>query len=367
MPMRAAADAVNRQISAILSAWGMPQDLVETTAKVMVETDLMGVDSHGISMLMQYDRKFREGRLKLDARPQIENETVVAARIDAGANLGHPVSVFATNLAVDKAKQCGVGVASVRNSHHFGAAGYYARLAAERGAIGFVTSSARGITVVPTRAAKPVLGTNPIAFAAPAARNRPFVLDMATSTVAVGKVKVYSFNDKPLPAGWVSDGDGRPVTDAATAFKILMESPLGGLTPVGGTPELSSHKGYGLGVLAHLLGGALSGSAFAPRDKPNEGPTDPENIGHFFMAIDPAAFRPAGDFEADVDDVIDILHGTEAADPDQPVLVAGEPEDAERARRLKDGIPIPDALASQLREVCERAGVDYVLEPVSVA
>ncbi len=364
MAMRASAESVRAQISSILNAWGMPQDLIATTAEVMVETDLMGFDSHGISMLMQYDRKFREGRLKLTNHPRIEHQTVVAARVDAGANLGHAVSVFAMNLAADKAKEVGVGVVSVHNSHHFGAAGYYARIAAERGLIGFVASSARGITVVPTRAAKPVLGTNPLAFSAPTAKNRPFVLDMATSTVAVGKVKVYSFNDKPLPVGWVVDGDGKPVTDAAEGFRILMESPLGGLTPIGGTPELSSHKGYGLGMIAHILGACLSGSAFAPRDTSKEGPTDPENIGHFFMAIDPATFLPAGAFQADLDEVIDYLRATPPTDPAKPVLVAGDPEDAERGSRLSTGIPIPDALAEQLKAVCDRAGVGYVLKPV---
>lgn len=372
MPIHAAAADVRRQISIVLSAWGMPDDLVATTAEAMVETDLMGVDSHGISMLMAYDAKYREGRLKLTARPEIENHTTVIARVNAGANLGHPVSVYGINLAVEMAKTAGVGVVSVHNSHHFGAAGYYARLAAEQGLIGIVMSSARGITVVPTRAADPVLGTNPMAFAIPAGHNRPFVLDMATSTVAVGKVKVYSFNEKPLPAGWVADGKGHPVTDATRAFAILMSGRSGkdvvddggGLTPIGGTPELSSHKGYGLGVLAHLLGGALSGSNFSPRDIPNEGPTDPENIGHFFMALDPAAFRSPADFASDVDDVIDILHKTQPADPEKPVLVAGEPEDAIRAQRLVDGIPIPDALASQLKDVCRRANIEYVLKPI---
>lgn len=372
MPFRASADDVRRQLSVLLTAWGMPADLVETTATVMVETDLMGVDSHGISMIMGYEQKHREGRIDFTAHPEIESETPVAARVNAHANLGHPVSVFGMELAIKKAKQIGVGVVSVHNSHHFGAAGYYARIAAEQGVIGLVASSARGITVVPTRASQPVLGTNPLAFAAPAGHNRPFVLDMATSTVAVGKVKVYSFNDKPLPVGWVADGKGAPVTDAARAFDILMSGrggsddvdDGGGLTPIGGTPELSSHKGYGLGVLAHILGGALSGSNFSPRDVPNEKGDEPENIGHFFLAIDPVAFRPAGAFEKDVDDVIDILHGTPPADPDKPVLVAGDPEDAIHAERLANGIPIPDALADHIQNVCLRTNAEYVLKPM---
>ena len=120
-----------------------------------------------------------------------------------------------------------------------------------------MASGARGITVVPTGAANPILGTNPLAFAAPATRNRPFVLDMATSTVAVGKVKVFGFQNRPIPIGWVADGEGNPMTDANAAYELLRGSEKGGLTPVGGTRELSSHKGYGLGMMAHILGGIL--------------------------------------------------------------------------------------------------------------
>ncbi|MGI9422579.1 MAG: Ldh family oxidoreductase, partial [Hyphomicrobiaceae bacterium] len=307
--------------------------------------------------------KVQEGRLDLTAEPKIESETAATATIDAGANLGHPVSVTAMNLAVDKAEAAGVGIVTVRNSHHFGAAGYYARIAAGRGAFGMVASTARGVTVVPTGGTVPVLGTNPLAFAAPAESNPSWVLDMATSTVAVGKVRVYGYQDKPLPEGWVSDGKGKPVRDGTAAYEMLVGSDTGGLTPIGGTRELSSHKGYGLGVLAQVLGGALGGGAFAPVDKPRATEGVPENIGHFFMAISPQLFRPAGAFERHIDMVIDTLHATPPADPAQPVLVAGDPEAAKRAERLKNGIPVPQMLADQLRAMCERSGVAFVLEP----
>ena len=263
MTLHAAADKVRRQIASILTAWGMPEDLVATTAEVMVETDLIGVDSHGISMLMGYEDKVREKRLKIAARPKIIRQTAVLALIDAGGGLGHPAAVMGMKLAADKAAKDGIGVVSVTNSHHFGAAGHYARIAAERGLIGIVASSARGITVVPTGGTQPVLGTNPLAFAAPARRNPPFVLDMATSTVAVGKVRVYGYRDKPLPEGWVVDSEGRSVKDANYAYETVLKTGAGGLTPIGGTPELSSHKGYGLGLMVHILGGVLAGAVGA--------------------------------------------------------------------------------------------------------
>src|SRR6266540_5845225 len=226
------------------------------------------------------------------------------------------------NLAVDKCRASGVAVVSVFNSHHFGAAGCYSKIAADRGVIGMVTSGTRGVTMVPTFGAEPVMGTNPIAFAAPASRNRPFQLDMATTTVAAGKVKVYKLNHRPLPSGWVVDGAGAPVTDETEAFRYVFERPEGGITPLGGAREVGGHKGYGLAVMVHILGGILAGASFSPIRRLTQGPSDPHNIGHFFLAIDPRAFRPDGKFEEDLDQVIDVLHATRPADPRQRVMVA---------------------------------------------
>jgi LDH2 family malate/lactate/ureidoglycolate dehydrogenase len=355
------AERVRAQILAILHKWGMASDLAETTAEMMVETDLLGVDSHGISMLMTYEARYREGRLNLQARPKIIREGPVTALVDAGAGLGHPVSVFAMNLAVDKAMVSGVAVVGVRNSHHFGAAGVYARIAASRGALGLVTSATRGIAMVPTRGAVPVLGTNPLAFAAPAGRNPPFVLDMATTTVAAGKVKVHHLNDRAVPAGWVMDGAGASVTDPHEAYRYVLERPEGGLTPLGGTPEMASHKGYGLAMMVHILGGTLMGATFSPIRNRTRSETDPDGLGHFFMALNPETFRDAGEFEDDLDEAIDVLHATPPVDPARPVLVAGDPETAARERRLREGIPVPPALDQQIRAICERAEVEYLL------
>ncbi|WP_135466786.1 Ldh family oxidoreductase [Crenalkalicoccus roseus] len=358
-----AAETIRAQILAILTAWGMPGDMAETTADIMVETDLMGVDSHGLSMLMTYEEGVRAGRIRLTARPRLVREAGPTALLDAGDGLGHPVSVMGMTLAVDKALQHGVGVVGVVNSHHFGAAGAYARLAAARGVIGMVASSTRGVTMVPTRGAAPVLGTNPLAFAAPARRNPPFVLDMATTTVAAGKVKVHHLNDAPLPEGWVVDGAGRPVTDPHEANAFVFQRAEGGITPLGGTEEGGSAKGYGLAAMVHILGGTLVGASFSPIRNRTHGPDQPHNIGHFFLALDPRAFREAGAFEGDLDDVIDELHATPPANPAEPVLVAGEPEERMRERRLREGVPVPDSLDVLIRGICERSGAPYLLRP----
>jgi LDH2 family malate/lactate/ureidoglycolate dehydrogenase len=360
--MNVSADRVREQITAVLTAWGMDAAIVRTTAEVMVETDLAGVDSHGISMLMDYDQSRTKGKLNLKARPKVVRESPVTALVDADAGLGHAGTVMGMNLAIEKALAAGVGVASIFNSHHFGAAGYYAAMAPRKGLIGLVASSSRTISVVPTRGKIPVLGTNVMAFAAPARRNRPFHLDMATATVAANKVKVYDLNGKLLPAGWVLDENGKPVRDAAVAMDIVYKRDTGGLTPLGGTADMGSHKGYGLGVMAQILGGALSGASFSPIRVRTQRPQDPDNIGHFLLALDPKAFRPDGAFEHDVDAMIDVLHETPPVDPGQPVLVAGDPEAAARAQRLRDGIPIPQTLADKIRAVCERCSAPFVLD-----
>ena len=218
--MRVPAQQIRRQLVSVFRAWGMSEAHADTTADMMVETDLRGVDSHGIAMLPTYDQEFRNGRLNM--RPTFKTVRETAGD---GAHRRRRLARPPGRRVRDESGRrqvpatVGVGVVAVFNSHHFGAAGCYSRIAADRGVIGMVTSATRGVTMVPTFGAEPVMGTNPLAFAAPAKRNPPFELDMATTTVAAGKVKVYKLNHKPLPAGWVVDGDGKTVTDSAQAFQ----------------------------------------------------------------------------------------------------------------------------------------------------
>jgi LDH2 family malate/lactate/ureidoglycolate dehydrogenase len=183
---------------------------------------------------------------------------------------------------------------------------------------------------------------------------------MATTTVAAGKVRVYKLNHKPLPAGWVVDGDGKTVTDSAKGFQHVSDRD-GGITPLGGSREAGSHKGYGLAVMVHVLAGTLAGASFSPIRNQTQKTSDPHNIGHFFMAIDPRAFRAEGEFEDDLDQVIDVLHNAKRVDANQPVLVAGDPERANKKERLEQGVPIPDDLMAQLRAVAKNANVPFEL------
>ncbi|MGH6883906.1 MAG: Ldh family oxidoreductase [Hypericibacter sp.] len=354
--------AVRAQIEAVLRAWGMPEDKIAITAEVMTETDLRGVDSHGISMLLLYRQIHETGQLKLAAEPRIVRETPATALVDGGAGLGHPVSTMAMNLAIAKAKVTGIAAISVFNSHHFGAAGIYSHMAAKEKLIGMVVSTGKLVNVVPTRGAERVFGTNVMSLAAPSRDYLPVILDMSTSVVAANKVKIYALADKTLPAGWVVDAKGEPVTDSSVAYQRLFESGEGGLTPVGGAgTTLGGHKGYGLGLFAQILAGSLSGGSFSPTRNRRQKPGDPDNIGHFFMALDPQAFRPLDDFEQDVDEMIATLKSTRPIKADEPVLIPGDPEWLSRERRLVEGIPMSDALVENIREIAAAAGAPFLL------
>lgn len=346
---------LTRLARSVLSAWGMGEDAAATTAAVLVDTDLSGIDSHGVSMLPTYDALRRAGRLDPTAAPTTLRDHPVTALLDAGGGLGHPAGAQAMRMAVAKARDHGLAAVAVRRSRHFGAAGYYARLASASGLIGLVTSTARTPCVTPTRARAPRLPTNPLAFAAPSDAGE-FVLDMATSTTAVNKVKVHGYHGRALPAGWVLDAAGDSVTDAGEALSRLRTAHDAGISPLGATAELGSHKGYGLSVMVHLLATTLSGTSW----NPDGGEAD--DVGHFFLAVDPGAFGDRAEFASGAGAVLEALRGTEPIDPDRPVLVAGDPEAASRARRSAEGIPLAGALVAELREVCARAGVDFALD-----
>ena len=192
-----------KQLQLILQAWGMPEETAGSTAEIMSWADLHGIDTHGISMVPPYDERRRAGKIDMRAVPRVARETPVSALIDGGGGLGHPNARRAMELAIDKAKTTGIGVAAVRNSAHFGACGFYALMAVEAGLIGMVTTSASGIQVSPTNGAQARLGTDPIAFAAPGKPGEPFLLDMATTTVAAGKIRNKANENLPTPrAGW---------------------------------------------------------------------------------------------------------------------------------------------------------------------
>ncbi len=343
------------QIEAFLVAWGMPPATAAGTAEIMAWADLHGIDSHGISMIPTYDARRRDGKMRMEAIPRIVKETPVSALIDGDGGLGHPTSRLAMDTAIAKAKTAGVGIAAVRNSSHFGACGFYAKMAADAGLIGLVTTSASGIQVAPTGGAAARLGTDPIAFAAPGRDGQPFLLDMATTTVAAGRIRNKANEGLQCPPGWVQTKDGLPSTDPLEA-----REKGGFLTSLGGTPEGSSYKGYGLAAMVNILSSVLSGATLItdPMHTKNPGTM---GIGHFFLALDPGLFREDDDFRADVITFTDALRATPPIDPAVPVMVAGDPERARAAVRGDQGIPVAPGLLAQLRQVAQASAAPWLL------
>lgn len=351
---RIPAETIRRQLEAVFEKWGMPEDHIETTVDVMVATDLSGVDSHGLGMLPSYH--LRRGRGMINDRPDIRvvREKPAVALIDADRSLGHSPAVKAMRLAMEKARETGVAVAGVRNSNHFGAAGYYSRMAADAGLLGMAMTNAPTPAMTPTFGRDPVLGTNPLAFAAPAERNPPFGLDMATTTVAVGKLNIARRLGKPVPEGWALNEAGLPETDGAAAYAARR------LTPLGGDRERGGHKGYGLATMVEILCAVLNGAWSDAPDADGKRARTKHDVGHFFLAIDPAKVRSDGEFEADLDRMIDMLRATPPVDPSRPVMVAGDPEVASTEERTKNGVPVAETLIEETRAVAEAAGAPFL-------
>ncbi|MBG6183212.1 LDH2 family malate/lactate/ureidoglycolate dehydrogenase [Arthrobacter sp. CAN_A214] len=344
---------LHQQIVAVLSAWGMPPEAAAATATVMVETDLAGIDSHGVSMLMLYEKLLLEDRLRLDAVPRVVRDAPAFAVVDAGAGLGHPAGLFAMDLAIRKAADCGIGAVAVGNSHHLGALGHYVRSAAQRGLIALMTTTTRSPVVAAAGGTTPILGTNPIAFAAPRTSGGELVVDMSTSVVAMNKVKAYALAGRDLPVGWVTDRSGRTITDASLAHSLLTTreatvSPLGGPST-----ETGGHKGFGLSLMVHVLSAAFSGAALPLYD----GPSD--NLGHFVLVIDPNSVTDAGATAGYVDELVRLMTQDEPG-----VVLPGEPEAEAHTSRSRDGTPLPEPLLQHLRAICGRAGIDMILTPL---
>jgi LDH2 family malate/lactate/ureidoglycolate dehydrogenase len=344
------------QIEAILVSWGMSKIAADRTAEVIAWADLHGIDSHGLSTLTGYHERWKKGRLNMAAQPRIMRETPVSALIDGDAGLGHLTSRFAMEIAIAKAKAMGMAISSVRNSAHFGACGFYVKMAADAGLIGMAATSTSGKQVAPARGVEARLGTDPLAFAAPGIDGEPFLLDMATTTVSSGKIRNKFNEGQPVPLGWLVTKDGQPSTDPLEAAE------KGGfLTSLGGTPEGCNHKGYGLASMVNILSACLSGSTLMTSPMHMQQPFG-QDMGHFFMAIDPGLFRNPAEFRADVADFCKALRATRPADPAKPVMVAGDPERQIAARRMVEGIPVGIGLLTKVRAIAAEHKAPWMLD-----
>jgi len=339
----------------------VPEEDARITADVLVRANLRGIDSHGVARLARYVNGLRDGVMLARPTEIVVTETPTTVTVDAGAGLGQPVSYRAMNKAIEKAKEYGSGFATVRNSNHYGIAGYYAMMALEQDMIGLSVTNA-AVLVVPTYGRDAMYGTNPIALAVPAGQERPFVMDMATSTVPRGKLEVYHRQEKPLPMGWATDERGAATNDAGRVLDNFAKLAGGGLLPLGGAgEELSGYKGYGMGLMVEILSAVLPGAAFLTAVYPKDaaGKPLPANLGHFFGAWRLDAFRPAAGFKADMDRFIRELKNGNLADGATRIYVHGEKEFEEAERRANQGIPLGAKVEASLRQVAAELGVPY--------
>jgi LDH2 family malate/lactate/ureidoglycolate dehydrogenase len=352
-PLVVPSPALKAFIVSVLDRWGTPPGIADLTADLMVRTDLRGVDSHGVAMLPTYQRWHRRGWIVPAAEPKVARDEGTTAVVDGQQAVGHYTATLAMELALAKARAHGVGFVTCRNSNHYGAAANYSMMALPHDMIGLSLTNT-GPAVVPTYGRQAMFGTNPISLAAPASRQFPFVLDMATSTVALGKLSVALQWGKPIPPGWALDKGGQPATDPTVAYEARR------LTPLGATRDLGGHKGYGLAVMVDILSGVLAGAAFGDMRRRDPDPARAD-IGHFFGAIDVARFRDLDAFKADMDDLLQALKDSPKADGQDRIYVAGEPEWECEQRRRQEGIPLAPGLMTQLREVAAVDAVPFTL------
>ena len=338
-------------------AGAMPEDAA-IAADVLLAADMRGVSSHGIIRLFPYYyHRLRSGLVNPVPSMRVIGETAATLALDADNGLGHPSAYRAMQRCIEKARVSGAAVATVRNSNHYGIAGYYAMMALPHDMIGLSFTNAASL-VAPTHGRTAVLGTNPIAVAAPSGGERPYVLDMATSIVPVGKITVYEKAGLEIPYGWGIDSTGQVSTDPERVFHG------GALMPLGGTEELRGYKGYGLALLVEILSGVLAGAAFgAAVDQ--DARHSISRIGHCLAALRIDAFRPLEDFKRDMDALIRQLKDAPKATGQERIYIHGEKEFEKAERSQRAGVPVLAEVARGLIDEGQLAGVPFDLAPLA--
>jgi L-2-hydroxycarboxylate dehydrogenase (NAD+) len=335
---------------------GCPPEDAKLATEVLLEADLRGVDSHGVARLSGYIRLWEAGRINTKPKLSIVHETPSTATVDGDGGLGLVIAPRAMDIAMAKAEKVGTGWVSVRNSNHFGIAGYHAMEALAKDMIGIAMTNATPL-VAPTNSTQRMLGTNPIAVAVPANNHPPFVADFATTTAANGKLEILQRKEKKTPSGWIQTATGLGSTNA---FELQSG---GALLPLGSTRNRGSHKGYALGAIVDIFSAVLSGANYGPWVPPFVSflapPADPvgKGIGHFFGAMRIDAFRPADEFKQHMDNWIETFRNAQVKRGQKAVLIPGDPERIMTANRLKKGIPLLPPVEKDLEEVGKKFGV----------
>ena len=337
-------EKLKKCVTGLFNSAGAPVDEAKIIADCLVEADLCGVDSHGITRIGGYVKKMEEGGFSKAASLQLIQESISTSYYDAHGSLGFVASVRAMNIAIEKAAKTGVAVVLVCNSSHNGIAGYYTRMAAQKNMIGFSCTNGPP-AIAPWGSTERFHGTNPFSIAFPT-KDEPIVVDMATSIVARGKIILAARKGESIPSGWALDTKGNPTTDAKAALE-------GSVFPVGGI------KGYTMAFAMDILSGVLSGSFFGTQFTDYDNPAKHQNVGQFFMALDIERFIGANNFL----ESIEVLKATIRALPRKEgvdkIYMPGEPEFIQRTERLKNGIMVSEVVYEDLKQLCKKYDVHF--------
>lgn len=333
-------------VSRALMARGVPDTDAAKVAGLMVEADIYGYGTHGVFRLRQYLARLDGGGYNPTPNISIAQQTVATGLIDGDNGLGHLAMAAARDLAIDKAREAGIGWVGVRNGNHAGPLALYVRPQAEAGLLGMAAAVGSANHVPPYGGTDLLLGTNPIAFSAPAAGPDPFVFDMATTVAAMGKIKTLLQQGEPMPEGWMVGRDGKPLTDPAKKSE-------GFLLPIGGP------KGFGLSVAIGLMAGVLNGAAFGSDVVDfTKDTTSPTNTGQFVVAIDPAAFGIGAGFAEEAARVFSEMRASPSLPGHDPVRLPGDGKTAAAEARRKDGLTLKAALRRDLNALAADCGLD---------
>jgi L-2-hydroxycarboxylate dehydrogenase (NAD+) len=335
---------------------GCTEEDADLATEVLLSADLRGIDSHGIARLTGYVRLWENNRINTTPQIKIVHETPSTAVIDGDSGLGLVVAPKAMDIAIQKAQLVGTGWVAVKNSNHFGIAGYHAMKALPHDMIGIAMTNASPL-VAPTNSLERLLGTNPIAVAIPANEQPPFVADFATTTAANGKLEILQRKNQDAPVGWIQDARGNSSTNPN-------ELKAGGaLIPLGG--DTGSHKGYCLGAVVDIFSAVLSGANYGPWVPPfvsflplSANPVG-DGIGHFFGAMRIDAFRSADDFKTHIDNWITTFRNSKAISEESPVLIPGDQERAMTIKRLQEGIPLLEPVVKDLSSLASRFSLQF--------
>ncbi len=345
-------------IQSVFIAIGIPKNDAIVCADVLIESDKRGIDSHGISRLKPiYVDRILEGIINPITKIDVIKDKMTTAVFDGNNGMGQVIAHQAMSTAIEKAEKYGVGMVAVRNSNHYGIAGYYATMATNKNMIGITGTNARP-SIAPTFGVENMLGTNPLVFGMPTDEDFPFVLDCATSISQRGKIEVYERLGKDTPEGWVIGGDGKPQTDTSQILKDLV-SGNAALAPLGGIGEqLGGYKGYGYATVVEILSAALQGGAFLKAlSGYQNGEKTTYKLGHFFMAIDVSFFTEVNEFKKITGDILRSLRVSKKMPGQSRIYTAGEKEYDAYQKRLKTGVPINESLVDDMRKIELKLGV----------